>query len=165
MTNLNQSIDERQPISISTIAKKEKNLLMALAIIVLVVHISFLIVFRGNIILSCLLALSGITMLIILNNFIKKYAALTIKGEHLIFNSYSGKTSVTPIRSIKKLSTLRFMDKKFVKLQYFLDGKKYNVIIFSNVSAIREPEQILTEALNHIKNKRQIYKPGSVSVN
>lgn len=164
MTNLNQHLDERHPISITTIAKKEKKLLKALAILVLVFHSSLIFVFRGNIILSSLIGLSMITILVVMYNFIKKYAALTIKGEHLIINSYHGKTSVTPIRSIKKLSTLRFLDKRFVRVQYVLDGRSYNVIIFSNLSAVSEPEQTLKEALEHIKNKRQIYKPGSVSV-
>ena len=164
MTNLNEYLDDHKTLSVSSYAKRRKNDLIILSIIFPVFHLILLILFRNSVPISIAVLAWGTISALVANSYLRMLSSLSLKGEHLIFNFLKGKTIVTPIRSVKNISTKSFLMKRIVFVRFKLDGKNHKAILINSNVEKDCPEEILRAAIEHVNKKRQIYKPGSVSV-
>ena len=74
----------------------------------------------------------------------------------------SGINTITYINSIRKIRKTNFLNKSFTSIKYVIDGKTKKACFISNRSAKNQPSFIIRFTKHYFKNKRQIYKPGSV---
>ena len=105
-------------------------------------------------------------MAIIVSILLKKSAkSTTLKGDTIIFNSLDNKSSVTSIRSIRKIKSKSALGIQWTKLNYNLDGVPRSTVILNRIADSRmNPELALRKALE-INKKKANHKPGPVTVN
>lgn len=89
----------------------------------------------------------------------------TLKGDTIIFNSIDNKSSVTSIRSIRKIKSKSALGIQWTKLNYNLDGTTKSAIILNRIAhSTINPEQTIRKALE-ISKKKANHKPGPVTAN
>lgn len=95
----------------------------------------------------------------------RKYSYLssaTIKGDLIVFINSGGISTITYINSIRKISKTNILSNSFTTIKYVIDGKTKKACFISNRNTKNQPSFIIRFAKQYYKNKRQIYKPGSV---
>jgi hypothetical protein len=89
-------------------------------------------------------------------------SSATIKGDILVLTNTSGINTTTYINSIRKIRKTTFLNKSFTSIKYVIDGKMKKACFISNRREKNQPSFIIRFTKQYFKNKRQIYKPGSV---
>lgn len=159
-SQLNQS----DKIPISTINEKRKRVLLGIFFLIVLLHSLLIFYFYSGskIIITAL----GFSLLASIFLYRKNYLLLSsasIKGDSLILKNVKNQNSVTSLRSIRKLKTQRIGGMIFTFVHYKLDGSNRRALLVSGPENKLQPIVALRSAQRHYKNKRQIYKPGSVS--
>lgn len=162
---LEQKLDLNDRIPISTLDKKSKKILPSCFLTIFVVHIAVLFLLPKSI----PFILINFSFLLISFFFIRKMqkllASAALKGDALILNTIDNKNCVTSIRSIRKIKTNKIGNRIITALHYNLDGSSRKAVLVSTLKNTEEPSpsEMIKSAQRYFKNKRQIYKPGSVS--
>ena len=95
----------------------------------------------------------------------KSAKATSLKGDTIIFNSLDNKSSVTSIRSIRKIRSKTALGIQWTRLSYMLDGVPRSAVILNRIANSRmNPELTLRKALE-INKKKANHKPGPVATN
>ncbi|MEY3425979.1 MAG: hypothetical protein RL265_491 [Bacteroidota bacterium] len=89
-------------------------------------------------------------------------SSATIKGDILLLTNTSGTNAITYINSIRNISKTNFLNNSITSIKYGIDGKTKKACFISNRNTKNQPSFIIRFAKQYYKNKRQIYKPGSV---
>jgi len=158
---LKARLDNHEQISVSTLDTKK-----------LLFHFAFILnfAFFGALFYFCNLPifLSPIFIVWIFISFLflkRRYRYLssaTIKGEIIILTNTSGINTVAYINSIRKINKTDLIVSSITTIKYVVDGKKKKAYFISNSKTKNQPSFIIRFAKQYNKNKRQIYKPGSV---
>jgi hypothetical protein len=95
----------------------------------------------------------------------RKYSYLSsakIKGDLIVLTNTRGISTIVYINSIRKISKTNFLTNSFTSIKYVIDGKTKKACFISNRKTKNQPSFIIRFTKQYFKNKRQIYKPGSV---
>lgn len=159
---LKARLDNHEQISVSTLDTKKK----------LLFHFAFILnfAFFGALFYFCNLLFFllpfFITWIFISFLFLKrKYHYLSsakIKGDVIVLTNTSGINTVTYINSIRKINKTDLLVSSITTIKFVLDGKTKKAYFISNRKTKNQPSFIIRFAKQYYKNKRQIYKPGSV---
>lgn len=131
------------------------------------------IIFDAYLLLSFRISFSTLGLMVavtstalIVSFLLKKSAKATaLKGDTIIFNSLDNKSSVTSIRSIRKIRSKTALGIQWTKLNYMLDGVPRSTVILNRIAnSGMNPEQTLKKALE-INKKKANHKPGPVAMN
>lgn len=163
--HLEQKLDLNDRIPISTLDNKSKKILPSCFLTLLFVHVVIFILLPK----SLPIILVNISSVLISFFFIRKMhkllASAALKGDALILNTIDNKNCVTSIRSIRKIKINKIGNRTITALHYNLDGSSRKAVLVSTLKSTNEPSpsEMIKSAQRYFKNKRQIYKPGSVS--
>jgi hypothetical protein len=159
---LKARLDNHEEISVSTLDSK-KRLLYYFAFIL---NIAFSIVLYTIIHVPNFLLPLFIVWILVSFLFLKrKYSYLSsakIKGDIIVLTNTRGISTVTYINSIRKISETNFLNSSFTSIKYVIDGKTKEACFITNRKTKNQPSFIIRFTKQYYKNKRQIYKPGSV---
>jgi hypothetical protein len=112
------------------------------------------------------LAIVGVVSLaaVLISYYLKVCAkTTTLKGDTIIFNSIDNKSSVTSIRSIRKIKSKSALGIQWTKLNYNIDGTSKSAIILNRMTqGTLNPELTIRKALE-ISKKKANHKPGPVT--
>lgn len=162
---LEQKLDHNDRIAISTLDKRSKNILPVCFLVIFFAHICifFLLPKSLPVILVCCFSL--LISFLVIRNTQKSLASAALKGDALILNTIDNKNCVTTLRSIRKIKTNKIGNRTITALHYNLDGTLKKAVLVSSYENTFEstPSEVIKSAQRYFKNKRQIYKPGSVS--
>lgn len=162
--NFTSQLNPSNKIPISTINEKRKRLLLILFFLIAIPQILLIFYFyTGAKIISVALGLLFILTAIIYRKNYLILSSASIKGDSLILKTVKNQNSVTTLRSIRKLKTQKIGRMIFTFVHYKLDGSNKKALLVSDIETKLQPVVALRSAQRHYKNKRQIYKPGSVS--
>lgn len=89
-------------------------------------------------------------------------SSATIKGDIIVITNTSGINTITYINSIRKISKTNFLNNSITSIKYVIDGKTKKACFISDRKTKNQPSFIIRFTKQYYKNKRQIYKPGSV---
>lgn len=103
---------------------------------------------------------------IMISHYLKICAkTTTLKGDTIIFNSIDNKSSVTSIRSIRRIKSKSALGIQWTKLNYNLDGVSKSAVILNRIAnGSINPELTLKKALE-LSKKKANHKPGPVTAN
>jgi hypothetical protein len=159
---LKARLDNHEEISVSTLAKKNK-LLFHFVFVLNVALLGTITVFAN--VPTFLLPVFIAWILICFLFLKKKYGYLSsafIKGDVLFITNTKGKTATVYLNWVKKIRRFNFLAISFTTIKYVVDGKINKAYFISDREIKQQPSFIIRFAKQHFKNKRQIYKPGSV---
>ena len=159
---LKAHLDNHEEISVSTLDTK-KRLLYYVAFIL---NSAFFVTLYVTIHVSNFLAPFFIVWTLVSFLFLKRQysylSSATIKGDIIVITNTSGINTITYINSIRKIRKTNFLNKSFTTIKYVIDGKTKKACFVSNRNTKNQPSFIIRFTKQYYKNKRQIYKPGSV---
>lgn len=93
----------------------------------------------------------------------KRLHHATLKGDALILRSMSNKSSVTSIKSVRKVRTYNILGLKFTSLNYYIDGRhRKSILLGSRPGSSFTVEYFIIVAISWSKKKKANHKPGSV---
>lgn len=155
-------LDQLERISISGINGKKKFIFFTAMMISLLLYFGLVLLMFPSYFLISLFSIQLIITIIYIKTIYNSYSSAAIKGDSLILKNTKNQNCVTSIRSIRKIKSRKIGKNTFTALQYSLDGKNKKALLISDSETLFPPSMALQVAKNHFKNKRQIYKPGSV---
>ena len=164
LTNL---IKNRKRIEITPCNYLGKFKLLIGAIVLLTLFFDAYILIKFRITFSSLGIVAVLTLASIMISYYLKICAktTTLKGDTIIFNSIGNKSSVTSIRSIRKIKSKSVLGIQWTKLNYNLDGVSKSAVILNRIAnSSINPELTLKKALE-ISKKKANHKPGPVTAN
>lgn len=160
--NLKARLDNQEEISVSTLDTKKK----------LLYYVAFILnsAFFGALFVALhvpyFLAPFFIVCILVSFLFLKRQysylSSATIKGDIIVITNTSGINTITYINSIRKIRKTNFLDKSFTTIKFAIDGKTKKACFISNRREKNQPSFVIRFTKQYYKNKRQIYKPGSV---
>lgn len=168
MTKIEQierKLDLNDRISVSALDKKTKQFFPSCFLLIFAVHVLPFLVLPKSISVAAASSLSLVVSWYFLYKLRRSLSSAALKGDSLILNNISKKNCVTSIRSIRKIKTKRIGNTMITALHYNLDGTMRRAVLVSNTKHTKHPSpsEVIRSAQRYFKNKRQIYKPGSVS--
>ncbi len=156
-------MDQNDRISVSILDKKYTQFLQLLFILLIVAHFSlFLLYTDSNIVIGFI-----ISTLLVSFIFIKKLfgslASASLKGDSLILKDIYNNNHVASIKYIRNIKTKKLGTIHLTTLNFKIDGTLRKAVLISDNKSKMHPCDTILSAQRYLKNKRQIYKPGSVS--
>ena len=100
-----------------------------------------------NTIMSITLFMGSLFLLLWGLTLRKKFGEIELRGNLLIV-SYAKNSTVTTLKSLKKIYSKRLLNRKLTFVIFYLDGKEYSVVLITPIH--HSPGKILTE----LKNKK-----------
>lgn len=158
-SQLNQS----DKIPISTINVNRKRFLLSVFFLIILLHSFLIYYYRTSYVMISLFACSMFLSAFIFRRNYMTISSASIKGDSLILKNVKNQNCVTSLRSIKKLKSKKIGGLILTSIHYKLDGSNRRALLLSDSESSIKPIVALRCAQRHYKNKRQIYKPGSVS--
>lgn len=159
---LELQLDQLERISLSVINVRKKYIFFTAIMISLLLYFGLVFLLFPSYFLITLFSIQLIIIVFYIKTIYTSYSSATLKGDSLILKNTKNQNCVTSIRSIRKVKSRKIGRNTYTALRYTLDGKTKKALLISDSETLFPPKMALQVAKRHFKNKRQIYKPGSV---
>lgn len=164
---LTSQIKNRKRIDItpSNYLSKFKLLIVCILLVSIIFDVYLILCFRISFLTIGLMLITTVPAIMVTILLKKSAKATSLKGDTIIFNSLDNKSSVTSIRSIRKIRSKTALGIQWTRLSYMLDGVPRSAVILNRIANSRmNPELTLRKALE-INKKKANHKPGPVAAN
>lgn len=155
-------LDQLERITLSAINVRKKYIFFTAIMVSLLLYFGLVFLLFPSYFLITLFSIQLIITIFYIKTIYTYYSSAAIKGDSLILKNTKNQNCVTSIRSVRKIKSRKFGRNTFTALYYTLDGKTKKALLISDSELLFPPKMALQVAKSHFKNKRQIYKPGSV---
>lgn len=157
-----QQLDKLERISLSGIHIKKKYIFFTATMVSLLLYFGLVFLMFPSYFLITLFSIQLILTIFYIKTIYNSYSSAAIKGDSLLLKNTKNQNCVTSIKSIRKIKSRKIGRNTFTALHFSLDGKNKKALLITDSEMLFPPSVALQVAKHHFKNKRQIYKPGSV---
>ena len=163
LKEIKNRMDLNDCISISMLNKKYRQFLRLLFVLLICSHISLFILYLDSKLVIGVAILTLLAALLLIRKLYFSLASASLKGDALILKDINNKSLVASIKSINNIKTKKFGAIYLTALNFKIDGTSRKAMLISDKKSKIQPSDAILSAQHYLKNKRQIYKPGSVS--